>query len=100
MSTFEKGEEAQVSSVFQFSLAGLIILSLTLIGASSFIAYELTEVTKPRMADAFVTKPNDKTQSIHTGPWGTLLTRNMDLERPAGIPHGKRFSSAAGSLDL
>jgi hypothetical protein len=29
-----------------------------------------------------VTNPNDESQSVHVGPWGALVTRDIDLERP------------------
>jgi hypothetical protein len=34
------------------------------------------------MVRAFVTNPDDKTQSVHEGPWGALITRDIELERP------------------
>src|ERR1700733_807643 len=82
MKKSHKQESAQSSNVFQFTLAGLIIFSLSLIGASSFVSYKLAAVSKPRMVRAFVTNPNDKSQMVHTGPWGTLVMRDIDLERP------------------
>jgi len=82
MGKFKRLESAQAGNIFQFSLAGLIIFSLTLIGSSAFVGYKLTAVGKPRMVEAFATNPDDKSQSIHTGPWGTLIERDIDLERP------------------
>ena len=82
MSKFKRREAAQASNVFQFSLAGLIIFSLTLIGASAYIGYKLTAVNRSTMVRAFVTNPNDKTQSVHEGPWGALVSRDIELERP------------------
>ncbi|HEV2694081.1 MAG TPA: hypothetical protein VG347_14390 [Verrucomicrobiae bacterium] len=75
-------ESAQATNVFQFSLAGLIIFSLALIGVSSFVGYKLTSKTQPKLADTFQTNPKDKSQSTHTGAWGTLITRDINLERP------------------
>jgi len=83
MSKLEQRESAHVSNVFQFSLVGLIIFSLTIIGGSAFVGYKLTAVNKPTLVQAFVTNPNDKTQSVHVGPWGTLIMRDIDLECPA-----------------
>lgn len=77
-----KEESAPASNVFQFSLAGLIIFSLTLVGASSFIGYKLTAKSTPALAEAFAQNPKDKSQSVSVGPWGTLLTRDINLERP------------------
>ncbi|HTB85847.1 MAG TPA: hypothetical protein VK742_19540 [Candidatus Sulfotelmatobacter sp.] len=82
MSKLKGREAAQASNIFQFSLAGLIIFSLTLIGASAFIGYKLTAVNRSTMVRAFVTNPNDKTQSVHEGPWGALVSRDIELERP------------------
>ena len=75
-------EAAQAANVFQFSLAGLIIFSLALIGASAFVGYVLTAKNQPKLVEAFVTNPKDKSQAVHTGAWGTLVTRNINLERP------------------
>jgi hypothetical protein len=82
MSRFKKREAAQAGNVLQFSLVGLVSFSLALIGGSAFVGYKLTSVNKPRMVDAFVTNPDDKTESIRVGPWGALALRNIDLERP------------------
>lgn len=73
----------QAVNVFQFSLLGIIIFSLALIGSSAFVGYKLTAAGKPRTVNAFVTNPDDKTQSITEGPWGALVMRNINLERPA-----------------
>lgn len=79
----DEGENAPtLTNVFQFSLAGLIIFSLALISGSAFVGYKLTINSQPRLEEAFATNPKDKSQSIHVGPWGTLLTRDIDLERP------------------
>ncbi|MDR3457766.1 MAG: hypothetical protein P4N60_10000 [Verrucomicrobiae bacterium] len=77
-----KPEAAQASNVFQFSLAGLIIFSLALIGISSFVGYKLTAKNQPKLAETFARNPKDKTQAVHTGAWGALITRDIDLERP------------------
>jgi len=82
MKKSHKAESAQATNVFQFSLAGLIIFSLTLIGASSFVGYKLTARSTPGLEEAFAKNPKDKSQSVSVGDWGTLLTRDIELERP------------------
>ncbi len=82
MSKHKQGEEAQVSSVFQFSLAGLISFSIALIGASAFIGHKLTTADKFQVMDSSMTNRIDTTKSRHSGPWGWLISRNIDLEHP------------------
>ena len=83
MGKVDEREPAQASNVIQFTLVGLIVFSLTLIGGSAFIGCKLTTRNQPTRVQAFITDPNDKTQSVHVGPWGALVTRDIDLERPA-----------------
>jgi hypothetical protein len=75
--------EAAAANVFQFSLAGLIVFTLALIAGASFLTYKLTAGGRPKLADTFVVDPNDKSRSVHVGPWGELVTRDISLERPA-----------------
>ena len=82
MSRHKNGEAAQASNVFQFTLAGLIIFSLALIAGASFVGYKLASKASPKSVDAFVIDPNDKSRLVHTGPWGNLVERNIQLERP------------------
>ena len=77
-----KRQAAQTSNVFQFTLAGLILFSLALVSSASFIAFKLTSGSHPKLADSFVVDPNDKSRSLHVGPWGTLVMRDIELERP------------------
>ena len=83
MSRPRKLESAAATNVFQFTLAGLIIFSLTLIGGASFFASKLAAVTRPKLVEAFAIDPKDKSRSIHVGAWGELITRDISLERPA-----------------
>ena len=83
MSRSRKSEVAAAPNVFQFTLAGLIIFSLTLIGGASFFAYKLAAVTRPKLVESFAIDPKDKSRSIHVGAWGELITRDISLERPA-----------------
>jgi len=83
MSKPDKRQAAQTSNIFQFSLAGLILFSLALISSASFIGFKLTALSRPKLADSFAVDPNDKSRSVHAGPWGTLVKRDIELERPA-----------------
>ena len=83
MSRRKNSESAQASNMFQFTLAGLIIFSLALIAGATFIGFKLATGNHPRLAEAFAVDPKDKTRSIHVGPWGELITRDIGLERPA-----------------
>ena len=88
MSRRKNSESAQASNMFQFTLAGLIIFSLALIAGATFIGFKLATGNHPRLAEAFAVDPKDKTRSIHVGPWGELITRDIGLERPAEFWHG------------
>ena len=79
----DKRQAAQTNNVFQFTLAGLIVFSVALISSASFIAFKLTAVSHSKLADAFAVDPNDKSRTIHMGAWGTMITRDIELERPA-----------------
>jgi len=83
MKKFRRQESASATNVFQFSLAGLILFSLTLIGFSSFVGYKLMANTRPKLAETFAVDPKDKSRSVHAGPWGELITRDIELGRPA-----------------
>lgn len=75
-------EAGQVGNTFQFTLAGIIIFSLSLMAGTALLTYKLAAVSRPKPADAFAQDPTDKTRSVHTGPWGELLMRDISLERP------------------
>lgn len=79
----QAAQAAQTTNVFQFTLAGLIVFCLALIFSASFIAFKLTANSHTKLVDSFAVDPNDKSRSLHVGSWGTLLTRDIELERPA-----------------
>ena len=83
MSRPPKTGASHAGNVFRFTLSGLIIFSLALMAGAAAIAFTLAERSRPKLADAFAVNPNDKSQSIHAGPWGQLITRDIQLERPA-----------------
>jgi hypothetical protein len=82
MSRRKKEEAAQAANVFQFTLAGLVIFSLALVGSSSFLGYKLAVNNHPKLTDTFARDSNDRSRSARVGPWGTLITRDIQLERP------------------
>ena len=82
MSRRDRTESAKVGNVFQFTLVGLVIFSLALIAAASFISYKLAAINRPRPSDFFMVNPDDKSRSVHDGPWGTLVERKIQLARP------------------
>lgn len=81
MAKLKQREAGQAGNAFQFTLTGLIIFSLALIGGSSFIAYKLASNSGAPKAHEVDTQ--DRLSNVHTGPWGSLLTRDIQLERPA-----------------
>ena len=79
----KKRQLEEAANVFQFTLAGLIIFSLALMGGASLAGYKLAVRTKPDLVqDTFAVNPKDKSRSVHVGPWGELVTRDIQLERP------------------
>jgi len=83
MKKFRKQESAQTTNAFQFTLAGLIVFSLALMVGASVIAYKLAAGNQPKLTDSFAVDPKDKSRSVHVGPWGQLIIRDIELERPA-----------------
>ena len=72
-----------MGNTFQFTLAGIIIFSLSLIAGTALLTYKLAAVSRPKLAETFAVDPKDKSRSVHAGPWGELLMRDISLERPA-----------------
>lgn len=70
----------QAVNSFQFTLAGLIIFSVTIISLSSLITWKLTSLAHPATLSLAA---RDKYTTIRNGSWGTLLTRDIELQRPA-----------------
>jgi len=82
MSRRDRTESAKARDVLQFTLVGLVIFCLSLIAAASFISYKLAAINRPRPSDFFMVNPDDKSRSVHDGPWGTLVERKIQLEWP------------------
>jgi len=82
MSKLRKQESAQASNIFQFNLAGLILFSVALIGGATLTTFDLTAKSGPKLAASLAVDPHDKSRSAHSGPWGELITREIELERP------------------
>ena len=79
-----KTESGQSGSLIQFTLSGLILFSLALMAGTSFITYKLGATTPhPQVFAGHGADPQDKAESMETGPWGDLVTHNIALERPA-----------------
>ncbi len=82
MSKAKQRETAAVTNTFQFTLAGLIVFSLALMGGASFITYKLAGNRPTSLQAGSTVDPKDKSSSSHTGAWGTLLMRDIQIERP------------------
>lgn len=62
----------------------MIIFSLTLVGGASLVGFKLAARSRPDLVqDTLAVNPKDKSRSVHVGPWGELITRDIQLERPA-----------------
>ena len=84
MSRPPKPGASHAGNVFRFTLTGLIIFSLALMGGSAFIACKIAGRSRPNLTeDTFAVNPKDKSRSVHVGAWGELITRDIELERPA-----------------
>ena len=75
-------ESGQATNSFQFTLAGLVIFSLALMGGSSFITWKLSQRGAAR-TEPYAVDTKDKSATVRSGAWGTLLTRDIELQRPA-----------------
>ena len=83
MSKPHKPGASHAGNVFRFTLAGLIVFTLALIGGSSFITWRLVSAGQRHLADTFAEDPKDKSRTVHAGPWGELLMHDIEIERPA-----------------
>jgi hypothetical protein len=83
MSKHQRSQESgHATNSFQFTLAGLVIFSLALMGGSSFITWKLSQRGAVR-TEPYAVDTKDKSSTVHSGAWGTLLTRDIELQRPA-----------------
>jgi len=87
MAKLSKNNETEAVNSFRFSLTGLLLFTLVLIGGTALVAGKFFD-TKPKpyaFAENDIPDPahQDKDIFIHKGPWGELLTQNIKLERPA-----------------
>lgn len=81
MSRNKRQESGQTGNAFQFTLTGLIIFSLALIGGASFVTYKVARNTVPA-GSPYAVDTKEQLSDLQSGPWGTLLTRDIQLERP------------------
>ncbi len=82
MSRHKQRESGQAANSFQFTLAGLVIFSLALMGGSSFITWKLASRGAAR-TEPYAVDTKDKSAAVRSGAWGALLTRDIELQRPA-----------------
>jgi hypothetical protein len=83
MSKPHKPGAGHAGNVFRFTLPGLILFSLALMAGSAFITWKLVSVSHAKLAETFAVDSRDPSSSVHVGAWGSLLLRNIALERPA-----------------
>jgi hypothetical protein len=84
MSKTRRQDSAAATNIFQFTLGGLVIFTVALVITASVIGYKLAGGNRPSLtADTFAVNPKDKSRSVHVGAWGELITRDIELERPA-----------------
>ena len=95
------------SNAFRFTLTGLIIFSLALIAGTSFLNIKILANERPaKVADPFSVDPKDKSRTIHSGAWGDLIMRDIELERPAEylteevtIPHAEVWNFSGMNVE-
>jgi len=81
MVKYNQRESGQAGNAFQFTLTGMILFSLALIVGSSFMAFQLARSSVASNPPSEV-DTQDRLADLHAGPWGSLLTRDIQLERP------------------
>jgi hypothetical protein len=82
MSRPPKPGASHAGNVFRFTLTGLIVFSLALMGGTAFIGYKVATPPQAKLKDVFALDPHDKTRSVRVGPWGELIVRDIKLGRP------------------
>jgi len=86
MAKAKKNNESDAPNSFRFNLTGLILFSLCLIAGAAFVTGKFFNRDTKQYSFAENVFPNTDTddKSIYTrvGPWGELLVRNIQLERP------------------
>lgn len=81
MAKQKQQESGKAINLFQFTLAGLILFSLALIGGSALVTYRVAIKSASPVAPQ-APEANDATSGVRVGPWGTLITRDIQIERP------------------
>jgi hypothetical protein len=77
-----KRPPAERGNIIQFTLPGLIVFTLALVLCASVITCKLTQAKSRNLAETLVVDAKDKSSTVHAGPWGILITRDIELERP------------------
>ncbi len=85
MSKSKQKEPGHSGNVIRFTLTGLIVFSVFLMAATAFIDNKLYLRRPRKLTDTFAVDPKDKSRTVHVGPWGELVTRDIILERPAEL---------------
>jgi hypothetical protein len=75
-------ESGQVANSFHFSLTGLILFMLALMAGASFITWKLAR-SGAAHTEPYAVDTHDKAANVSNGAWGSLLTRDIELQRPA-----------------
>ena len=83
----KNNDDAAPANTFRFNLLGLTLFTVVLVAGTALVSCRLFENKPNAFAAAANEVPDldrkDKDRSIHSGPWGDLLTQNIKLERPA-----------------
>src|SRR5580700_8932226 len=84
----KSGDVQYSGNHFRFNLLGLIIFSLCLVAGTAFTVGKFSNGhSKSYTFDYNTGVPDarDKTIATSDGPWGELLTQNINLERPGEL---------------
>jgi len=75
-----KAGASHAGNVIRLTLTGLTVFTLLVITVTALLTYKLARLQPP----AWVAHPMDEVNgaTLHTGAWGTLLARNIELEGP------------------
>lgn len=81
MSRRKQNEAGQAANSFQFTLSGLIVFSLALMAGASVLTWKLADQGRTS-GKPYAVDTKDKSATLRTGAWGTLIVREINLERP------------------
>jgi len=85
----KSAEEPRAMNSFRFNLIGLVVFSLFLVAAGSFVTAKVLSGRPTRRPSAESEPPPAEGQAkgvvVRQGPWGELQEQNIKLERPAEL---------------